>query len=86
MPRSRTSLVLRMRAAPGRSGRAGTGFARATTAGAFGQRTTAVVARDGVHPSNGGSNPSVKRTHNGGARLLALASIAAPLWSAYLKR
>jgi len=86
-PRSRTSLALRLRAAPGSLGRAGTGYARATTAGAFGQRTrAAVVARDGVRPSNGGSNPSVKRTHNGGARLLASSSTAAPLWSAYLKR
>jgi len=87
VPHSFVSLALRVRAAPGSLGRAGTGFARATTAGAFGQRTrAAVVARDGVRPSNGGSNPSVKRTHNGGARLRAPATSAAPLWSAYLKR
>jgi hypothetical protein len=81
-PHSRTSLALRMRAAPGRFGRAGTGFARATNAGAFGQRLASVVARDGVRPSTGGSNTSFKRTHNGGPQLLAPSWFAAQLRAA----
>jgi hypothetical protein len=86
-PRSCRSLALRMRAAPGRLGRAGTGFARATTAGALGQRTrAAVVACGAVRPSNGASNWSVKRTHNGGPQLLAPSWSAAPLCAAYLQR
>jgi hypothetical protein len=76
-------LSVRLCAAPGRLGRAGTGFARATTAGAFGQRRrAAVVVRDRVRPSNGASNWSVKRTHNGGPRLLAPSWSAAPLCAA----
>jgi len=39
-----------------------------------------------VVPSSVRSNPSVKRTHNGGARLLALPRTAAPSCAAYLKR
>ena len=39
-----------------------------------------------VVPSSVRSNPSVKRTHNGGARLLALPTTAAPSCAAYLKR
>jgi hypothetical protein len=39
-----------------------------------------------VVPSSVRSNPSVKRTHNGGARLLASATSAAPSCAAYLKR
>jgi len=31
-------------------------------------------------------NPSVERTHNGGARLLASPALAAPLCAAHLKR
>jgi hypothetical protein len=82
-PHSRTSPALRLCAAPGSMDRAGTGFARATSAGAFGQRTrAAVVARDGVRPSNGASNPSFKRTHNGGPRLLASEKPEAPLCAA----
>jgi hypothetical protein len=85
-PHCRTSLALRLCAAPGRWGRAGTGFARATSAGAFGQRMrAAVVARDGVRPSNGASNPSIERTHNGGPRLLASSPPAAPLCAAHVK-
>jgi hypothetical protein len=82
-PHSRGSLALRLSAAPGTLGRAGIGFAHATTAGAFGQGTSAAIeVRGGVRPSNGASNPSFKRTHNGGPRLLASSSSAAPLCAA----
>jgi hypothetical protein len=86
-PRSRNSLAQRLRAAPGSFGRAGTGFARATSAGAFGQRMSeAIEVRDAVRPSNGGSNPSIERTHNGGPRLLASSPVAAPLCAAHVER
>jgi hypothetical protein len=82
-PRSCNSLALRMRAAPGRSGRAGTGFARATTAGAFGHSINeTVVVRGGARYSTAAPNTSFKRTHNGGPGLLASAKPAAPLCAA----
>jgi hypothetical protein len=83
VPRSFVSLALRMRAAPGRSGRAGTGFARATTAGAFGHSINeTVVVRGGARYSTAAPNTSFKRTHNGGPGLLASAKPAAPLCAA----
>jgi hypothetical protein len=82
-PRSRASLALRVRAAPSRWGRAGTGFARAASAGAFGQRTRQRLWHAmQLVPPTAGSNPSFKRTHNGGPRLLAPSSLAAPLCAA----
>ena len=87
MPRSCISLALRGTAAPGCSGRAGTGFARAGGVGALGHGITQREIQTGPAVSSPArSNPSVKRTHNGGARLLASPASAAPLCAAYLKR
>ena len=44
------------------------------------------VAFGMVVPSAVSPNPSVERTHNGGARLLASPALAAPLCAAHLKR
>jgi len=87
MPRSCSSLALRSTAAPGCSGRAGTGFARAGRVGALGHGITQREIQTGPAVSSPArSNPSVKRTHNGGAQLLASATSAAPSCAAYLKR
>jgi len=87
MLRSCISLALRSTAAPGRWGRAGTGFARAGGGGAFAHAakpmlmTLGMLVCSSVRP-----NPSVERTHNGGARLLAPPALAAPSCAAHLKR
>jgi len=87
MPRTSVSLALRSTAAPGRSGRAGIGFARAGGAGALGHGITQREIQTGPAVSSPArSNPSIEGTHNGGARLLASATVAAPLRSGYLKR
>ena len=46
----------------------------------------AFVAPAGPVRPGGRPNPSVNRTHNGGGRLFASATMAAPLRSGYLKR
>jgi hypothetical protein len=87
LPRSGFSLALRSTAAPGRWGRAGTGCARAGGAGAFGCGATQRRMQTGSSvPSLARSNPSIERTHNGGARLLASSPIAAPLCAAHVIR
>jgi hypothetical protein len=87
MPRSCSSLALRSTAAPGCSGRAGTGFARAGGVGALGHGISQREIQTGQAVSSPArSNPSVKRTHNGGAQLRAPSALAAPSCAAYLKR
>jgi hypothetical protein len=83
----RPSSALRRSAAPGAAGRAGTGCARAGGFGALGYSATQREIHSGqaVH-SRARSNPSVKRTHNGGAQWLASATSAAPSCAAYLER
>jgi len=44
------------------------------------------VGKSSVVFSNQRPNPSVERTHNGGARLLAPSPSAAPLCAAHVKR
>ena len=87
MPRLCVSLALRSTAAPGRWGRAGIGFAHAGGVGALGYDNTQRKIQMGLAvPSLARSNPSVKRTHNGGAQLRAPSASAAPSCAAYLKR
>jgi hypothetical protein len=87
MPRTCVSLALRSTAAPGCSGRAGTGFARAGSAGALGHGVTQREIQTGRAVSSPArSNPSVDGTHNGGARLLASATSAAPSCAPHVKR
>src|SRR3989454_12508714 len=78
---------LRNTAAPGRRwGRAGTGFARAGGVGALGYTAKPMlVALGKLVPFWVRPNPSVKRTHNGGARLRASATSAAPARAAFLQ-
>jgi hypothetical protein len=85
--RSCNSQALRSTAAPGCSGRAGTGFARAGGVGAFGHGVTQRETQAGQAVSSPArSNPSVEGTHNGGARLLASATSAAPSCAPHVKR
>ena len=87
MPRTCVSLAPRSTAAPGSWGRAGIGFAHAGGVGALGHGISQRKIQVGPAVSSPArSNPSVKRTHNGGARLLAPPASAAPLCAAYLKR
>jgi len=79
MLRSCISLALRRTAAPGR------GFGPGIGAIAHAPKPM-LVALGMVVCSSVRPNPSVKRTHNGGAGLLAPSPSAAPLCAAYLKR
>ena len=61
MPRSRSSLALRSTAAPGRLGRASTGFARAGGVGAFGYDISQREIQTGQAVSSPArSNPSIE--------------------------
>jgi len=87
MPRTCVSLALRSTAAPGCSGRAGIGFAHAGGAGALGHGITQREIQTGPAVSSPArSNPSIEGTHNGGARLRASATSAAPSCAPHVKR
>jgi hypothetical protein len=87
MPRSCNSMALRSTAAPGCSGRAGTGFARAGGVGALGHDITQrEIQTDQAVSSPARSNPSIEGTHNGEARLRASATSAAPSCAPHVKR
>jgi len=87
MPHLRIALALRSTAAPGRLGRAGTGFARAGGAGAFVYCISQREIQVGQAVSSPArSNPSIEGTHNGGALLFAPSPLAAPSCAPHVKR
>jgi hypothetical protein len=80
--------ALRSSAKPNASGRAGTSCC-AARAGGFGLLAggaTQRTMRAGRVPQSALPNPSIERTSNGGARLLAFAKAVPPLLASHLKR
>ena len=91
MEESFATLALRSTAAPGRRVGSGTGFARAADAdaGRFKHQTVSecgLLSASQAVASGPRPNPSVERTSNGGAQLVARQTSATPLAAAHLKR
>ena len=87
IPKLCTLSALRSTAAPDCKVGAGTGFARAAGVVTLGyQEYTNTVPSERVVPFSLRPNPSIERTHNGGAQCLAPSRVVPPLCAAHVKR